>query len=48
MEQDAKELFARYADMIYRIAMSYGNSVPFAEDMDQEVFERYLKKRPVF
>ena len=48
MEQDAKELFARYADMIYRIAMSYGNSVPFAEDMVQEVFVRYLKKRPGF
>lgn len=46
MEQDAKELFARYADMIYRIAMSYGNSVPFAEDMVQEVFVRYLKKDP--
>ncbi len=48
MEQDAKELFERYADMIYRIAMSYGNSVPFAEDMVQEVFVRYLKKRPGF
>lgn len=48
MEQDTKELFARYGDMIYRIAMSYRNSVPFAEDMVQEVFVRYLKKRPAF
>lgn len=48
MEQDAKELFARYADMIYRISMSYRNSVPFAEDIVQEVFVRYLKKRPSF
>ncbi|MDE7184151.1 MAG: sigma-70 family RNA polymerase sigma factor [Lachnospiraceae bacterium] len=48
MEQDAKELFTRYGDMIYRIAMSYGNSVQFAEDMVQEVFVRYLKKSPSF
>ena len=48
MEQDTAELFTRYGDMIYRIAMSYGNSVQFAEDMVQEVFVRYLKKRPAF
>lgn len=46
MEQDAEELFTRYGDMIYRIAMSYGNSAQFAEDMVQEVFVRYLKKDP--
>lgn len=45
---DVKELFERYSDMIYRIAMSYGNSVPFAEDAVQEVFLRYLKKTPRF
>ena len=45
---DIKELFERYSDMIYRIAMSYGNSVPFAEDAVQEVFLRYLRKRPQF
>lgn len=44
----AKELFDRYSDMIYRIAISYGNSVPFAEDAVQEVFLRYLKKMPAF
>lgn len=47
-ENDARELFERYADMIYRIAMSYGYSVHFAEDAVQEVFLRYLKKRPCF
>lgn len=47
-DDDAKELFERYSDMIYRIAVSYGNSVPFAEDIVQEVFLRYLKKRPCF
>ena len=45
---DVKELFERYSDMIYRIAMSYGNSVPFAEDAVQEVFLRYLRKSPLF
>ena len=48
MEQDVRELFNRYADRIYRIAMSYGNSVQFAEDIVQEVFLRYLKKEPRF
>lgn len=47
-EQDTKELFERYSDMIYRIAISYGNSVHSAEDIVQEVFLRYLKKQPLF
>ncbi|MDE7477401.1 MAG: sigma-70 family RNA polymerase sigma factor [Lachnospiraceae bacterium] len=47
-QQDAKELFERYSDMIYRIAISYGNSVHSAEDIVQEVFLRYLKKIPWF
>lgn len=45
---DVKELFERYSDMIYRIAISYGNTVPFAEDAVQEVFVRYLRKTPQF
>ena len=45
---DVKELFERYSDMIYRIAISYGNSVSFAEDAVQEVFLRYMKKMPQF
>ena len=47
-DSDVKELFERYSDMIYRIAISYGNSVSFAEDAVQEVFLRYLKKTPKF
>ncbi|MDE6219346.1 MAG: sigma-70 family RNA polymerase sigma factor [Lachnospiraceae bacterium] len=46
--QDTKELFEQYSDMVYRIAISYGNSVHSAEDIVQEVFLRYLKKRPCF
>ena len=45
---NVKVLFERYSDMIYRIAVSYGNSVSFAEDVVQEVFLRYLKKAPKF
>lgn len=47
-EQGARELFERYADMVYRIALSCGNSVHSAEDIVQEVFLRYLKKQPHF
>lgn len=44
----AEELFERYADMVYRTAVSYGGTGQWAEDVVQEVFVRYLKKRPVF
>ncbi|MDE7416196.1 MAG: hypothetical protein K2N44_07830 [Lachnospiraceae bacterium] len=47
-ERDTKELFERYSDMVYRIAISYGNSVHSAEDIVQEVFLRYLRKQPCF
>jgi len=45
---NVEELFDRYSDMIYRIAISYGNQVSLAEDVVQEVFYRFLKKRPHF
>lgn len=45
---NAEELFERYSDMVYRIAMSYGNQVSLAEDIVQEVFLRFLKKKPHF
>lgn len=48
IEYDVNELFEKYSDMIYRIAISYGNQVQFAEDVVQEVFLRLLKKRPLF
>ena len=48
MDCYVKGLFERYSDMIYRIALSYGSSVTFAEDAVQEVFLRYLKKMPKF
>ena len=47
-EQDTKELFERYSDMIYRIAVSYGNSAHSAENIVQEVFLRKLMKNQGF
>lgn len=43
-----KELFERYSDMIYRISLSYGKNIYIAEEVVQEVFLRYLKRRPHF
>lgn len=50
MDDDSavKELFERYSDMIYRISVSYGKSDYIAEEVVQEVFLRYLGKRPHF
>ena len=47
-DERAKELFERYADMAYRIAVSYGGTGQWAEDVVQEVFVRYLRKHPCF
>ncbi|MFG6394465.1 MAG: sigma-70 family RNA polymerase sigma factor [Lachnospiraceae bacterium] len=43
-----EEFFKRYSDMVYRIAVSYSNDVQMAEDIVQEVFLRFLKKKPGF
>lgn len=48
MDTDVKELFEQYSDMIYRIAISYVSHAHLAEDVVQEVFLRYLGKRPHF
>lgn len=43
-----KELFEKYADMVYRIAVSNCKNQWIAEDVVQDVFLRYIKKKPVF
>jgi len=44
----ADELFENYSDVVYRVAfMSCGDRCE-AEDIVQEVFVRYLKRRPEF
>lgn len=41
-------LFEQYSDMVYRIAISYGNNIQMAQDAVQEVFLRVLTKKPQF
>lgn len=47
-EHNMKQLFEQYADMVYRIALSYCGSVSHAEDIVQDVFLRCLRKSPHF
>lgn len=45
---DAEIIIERYSDMVYRLAFSRVGTRQDAEDVYQEVFFRYLKKRPAF
>lgn len=45
---DDLEIIEKYSDMIYRMAYSMVKSKEDAEDIHQEVFMKYLRKRPVF
>lgn len=47
-ENNLKQLYEQYADMVYRIALSYCGSVNHAEDIVQDVFLRCLKNTPHF
>ncbi len=46
--RQVEQLFERYSDMVYRIAISYGNHVQMAKDIVQEVFLRVLRHSPSF
>ena len=41
-------MYAAYADMVYRLALVRTRSAADAEDITQEVFLRYLRKKPQF
>lgn len=41
---DARELYERYKNMVYRLALSYMKSQPDAEDICQAVFLRLLER----
>ena len=45
---DTEQVVRRYADMVYRLAYSYARSRSDADDIFQEVFLRYVRKKPVF
>lgn len=45
---DAKKVIEECSDMVYRLAYARTGTRQDADDVYQEVFFRYLKKRPVF
>lgn len=47
-DTDAEQVIRRYADMVYRMAFAKVRSHTEADDIFQEVFLRYLKRRPEF
>ncbi len=42
------KLIDKYSDSLYRCAFSYCNNTQDAEDIVQEVFMKYLRKKPSF
>lgn len=47
-ENDGMDVILQYSDMVYRMAYSLVKNKYDAEDIHQEVFVKYLKKRPAF
>ena len=47
-DDHAEETIRRYAGMVYRLAYAKTGSRPDADDVFQEVFLRYVRKRPVW
>lgn len=47
-EPTAEEVVRRYADMVYKLAYARTGSKADAEDVFQEVFLRYVQKKPSF
>lgn len=45
---DANEVILRNSDMVYKLAYSQMKNKADADDVYQEVFWRYIKKRPLF
>lgn len=45
---EQEQMIRRHADMVYRMAFAYVRNKPDADDVFQEVFLRYLRKRPAF
>lgn len=47
-DDHAEETIRRYSGMVYRLAYAKTGSRPDADDVFQEVFLRYVRKRPVW
>lgn len=48
LDADELDTISRYSDMVYRMAYSMLKHKQDAEDIHQEVFLKYLRKKPVF
>lgn len=46
--RELEDVMERYGGMVFRLAYSHTRSRPDAEDIYQEVFLRYFRKRPAF
>lgn len=47
-DSDIVRIVETYSDMLLRIALNRVRSVPAAEDIVQTVFERLMRRRPIF
>ena len=47
-DNNAEQIIRDYADMIYRMAFAHVRNRSDADDVMQEVFLRYIRRRPVF
>ena len=48
MQKDVNEIIEKYADMVYRIAITRCGTVEHAEDVFQDVFMKFSEKNPRF
>lgn len=48
LEADAEQVIEYYSDMVYRLAFARTGTKADAEDVYEEVFLRFLKKKPQF
>ena len=47
-DSDIVRIVETYSDMLLRIALNRVKSIPAAEDIVQGVFERLMRRRPIF
>lgn len=47
-QDDCREIIEKYADTVYKLAFSKTGSKYDSDEIFQEVFLRYIKKKPVF
>lgn len=48
VQTDERTIIGNYSDMVYRIAYEYFRNKYDADDIHQEVFFKYYRKKPVF